>query len=116
MNTLKLMTATATFALNALTIACGTARAEQAPTINVFIAGVDLLDPTEVKKVEKQIRSAAINVCQTPEQSQKGPLIYDRQCFVKARDNALARLQKQVALAADRRNGTTLVMAKPEAQ
>lgn len=109
MNTTKLIT----LAIAVATFACGTAQAEQVPTATVLTKGVDLLDPSAVKTVEAQIRAAAIKVCQTPQQSAQGPMSYDRPCFVKAHDNALAGLQTEIASARTARGDQALVLATP---
>ncbi|MBB3860040.1 UrcA family protein [Novosphingobium hassiacum] len=100
-------------AIAAVTLACGAAQAEEIPTINVMIKGADLLDPAAVKTIELRIRKAAIKVCQTPQQSSQGLLTYDRPCFVKARDNALAGLKTEIASARTAKGEHTLVLAAP---
>ena len=112
MNTTKLIA----LAIATATFACGTAQAEQVPTMTVMTKGIDLLDPAAVKTVEARIRTAAIKVCQTPQQSSQGLMTYDRPCFVKARDNALAGLQTEIASARTAKGGQTLVLATPAGQ
>lgn len=107
MNTTKLITV----AIAAALIAGAPAKAEDVPTVNVPTNGVNLLDPTQVKAMESRIKTAAIKVCQTPEQSAQGPLSYSRPCFVKARDNALAGLRQQIAMAQSRKGGQALASA-----
>lgn len=112
MNTTKLITV----AIAAALIAGTAAKAEDVPTVNVLTNGVNLLDPTQVAAVESRIKTAAIAVCQTPEQRAQGPLSYARPCFVKARDNALAGLRQQIATAQTRARRQALVLASPAQQ
>lgn len=111
MKTIKI----AALALAAAALAQGAAHAETLPTSEVTVNYSNLTDPVQVKALKKSIRRAAIRVCQTPQERERGPQSFDLPCFAKANTDAKRELARRVELAQAKKSGSagTLVLASP---
>lgn len=111
MKTIKL----AALAFAAATLVQSAAQAETLPTSEVSVNYSNLSDPVQVKALKKTIRRAAIRVCQTPQERERGPQSFDLPCFAKANRDAKRELDRLVVLAQSNKAGSagTLVLASP---
>jgi UrcA family protein len=95
------------------TVAPGLARAETLPMQEVTVDYANLKNPAAVKAAKKAIRRAAIRVCQTPQDRERGPQSFDLPCFAKANGDAKRELDRRIAQAQSAKS-SVLVMAAPE--